>query len=82
MPHRFVIARGLEALEQGLYEDPVPRPVAAVIDISEERLPRDGARISEPPIGERAELALRREREELVQEAGIAGLEALVKEDR
>jgi hypothetical protein len=52
-PHRLVVAGRLGELEERFDERAVARPLAAVVDLGQQRLSREGAAVAFPSFGAR-----------------------------
>ncbi|MFT3765835.1 MAG: hypothetical protein QM820_09990 [Minicystis sp.] len=78
--HGLVVVGLLRELEERLHQRAVVRPIAAVVDVLEERAPREGALVLVPPLGQGLELLAVGRREQLGDEALVGRLVVLVDE--
>ena len=82
MPHGLVVLVQFGELEERLDEGAMVRAIAPVVEVTEERLAREGADVAVPAIGEALELLRGRGLDERVEEAVVAGGEGLVEKQR
>ncbi len=80
VPHHFIVVGLFGELEQRLHERSMMRFVATVIDVQKQCLARKRAGIAIPTFRERFELSAGIERQDLIHETIVPGLEILIEE--
>jgi hypothetical protein len=80
MRHRLVVAGRFAALEQALHQRAVMVAIAAVVDVGQQRAPRERPRIALQPLGPERQPLLAVEAQQLVEKPLVPALEELVEQ--